>query len=106
MEVEEDGTGCKSLFSLLSVESRSTSRRTLRAPVTLRAVLPRPLDIAIRRDEVAVGVASCICPDETRENCREGGASATDGALSERDKEARVEDVRTMGVGLSDGLWL
>jgi hypothetical protein len=72
--------------------------------VIFRAVLLRPVDIDCRTDDAA-GVESCIGPDDTRENWREAvaelGTSMTEGALSDRDNDARLNPV--WGVG--DGLW-
>ena len=104
--MDAEGREYKSLFSLLSVVSRSSSRRTLRAPVVLRAVLDSPVDIGSRTDDAA-GVANCAGPDEVRVKCRvevavEGGTSVTDGALSERDSDAR----RLVGRGEGEGLLL
>ena len=109
VDVDAEGSGYRSPFSLLSVVSRNSSRRTLRAPVILRAVLLRPVDIGSRAVEAA-GVPSCAGPEETRVKCREvvaveggAGTSTTDGALSERDSELRPPLV---GRGDEDGLLL
>lgn len=103
-DVDMEGVGCMSLFSLLSAVSRSSSNRTLRAPVTLRCVLVRPEDIGCRT-VVAAGVEICAREDDIRAIGfwvvvgKGTSARTTSGALSERDKEL-------LGRGLGEGLGL
>ena len=92
------------MFSLLSAVSRNSSRRTRRAPVTLRCVLVSPLDIGCRAFDPA-GVETCRRLDVRRGIClwvvADGGTSVrmTSGALSVRESEA-------LGRGLGEGLGL